>query len=112
VFAYLNGQQVGIGSGESMEEWRSHPNRGDDYMSDLMPISCTDNRQNDIDNTLMQIRISGSADLQRQIRLLCREYRDLFSPTVQAEPAKLPPPSIMVDRSKWAGKRTGELRDS
>ncbi len=28
-------------------------------MSDLMPISCTDNRPTDIDNTLMQISISG-----------------------------------------------------
>jgi hypothetical protein len=30
LFAYLNGQQVGIGRRESMEEWWSNPNRGDD----------------------------------------------------------------------------------
>ncbi len=105
LFAYLNGQQVGIGSEELMGEWWSNPNRGDDHMSDLMHISCTDNEPNDIDNTLMQISISGSADLQRQIRLLCREYGDIFSPTVRAEPVKVPPLSMMVDRSKWAGKK-------
>ncbi len=76
---YLNGQRVGIGSEESMEEWWSNPNRGDDHMSDLMPISCTDNGPTDIDKTLMQISIPASADLQRQIKLLCREYGE-FSP--------------------------------
>ncbi len=75
---YLNGQRVGIGSEESMEEWWSNPNRGDDHMSDLMQISCTDNGPTDIDDTLMQISISGSTDLKRQIRLLCREYGDIF----------------------------------
>ncbi len=60
-------------------------------MSDLMPISCTDNGPTDIDNTLMQISISGSADLQRQFRLLCQEYEDIFSPTARADPAKVLP---------------------
>jgi hypothetical protein len=109
LFAYLNGQRVGIGSEGSMEKWSV---RGDDHMSDLMPISCTDNGPTDIDNTLMQIRISGSTDLQRQIRLLCKEYGDIFSPTVRAEPARVSPLSMMVDRSKWSGKRTVELRGS
>ncbi len=112
LFAYLNGQRVGIGNKESMEEWWSNPNRGDDHMSDLMPISCTDNGSIDIDNTLMQISISGSADLQRQIKLLCREYGDIFSPTARAEPARVPPLSMMVDRSKWSGKRIVEHHDS
>ncbi len=63
LFAYLNGQQVGIGDEESKEEWWSNPNRGDDHSSDLIPIGCDDNRTTDINDTLMLTGISGSANL-------------------------------------------------
>jgi hypothetical protein len=48
-------------------------------MSDLVPLRC-DVKTTTIDNdqTLMQINITGTADLQRNIRLLCKEYIDIF----------------------------------
>jgi hypothetical protein len=53
----------------------------------------------------MQINITGSADLQRSIRLLCKEYIDIFSPTIREEPARVPPLSMIVDQDKWKDKR-------
>jgi hypothetical protein len=53
----------------------------------------------------MQINTTGSADLQRSIRLLCREYIDILSPTVREEPARVPPLSMKVDSDKWRDKR-------
>jgi hypothetical protein len=53
-------------------------------MSDLVPLRCEVNaRPVDIDTTLMQISITGSADLQRSIRLVCNEYIDIFCPKVR-----------------------------
>jgi hypothetical protein len=72
LFAYLNGQQVGIGDEESKEEWWPTPNEGD-HTSDLIPIGCDDNRTTDINDTLMLTGISGSTDLQRQIKALIVE---------------------------------------
>jgi hypothetical protein len=76
-------------------------------MSDLVPLGCDVNTKLvDIDETLMQINITGSADLQRNIRLLCNEYIDIFSPTVRHdEPARVPPLSMKIDSDKWKGKR-------
>jgi hypothetical protein len=48
---------------------------------------------------------AASADLQRSIRLLCKEYIDIFSPTVREEPARVPPLSMIVDSDKWKNKR-------
>ncbi len=104
LFAYLNGQQVGIGDEESKEEWWPTPNEGN-HTSDLIQIGCDDNRTTDINDTLMLTGISGSADLQRQIKALIREYGDIFSSTVRADPAKVPPLSMVIDRSKWTNKR-------
>ncbi len=97
LFAYLNGQQVGIGDGESKEEWWPTPNEGD-HTSDLIPIGCDDNRTTDINDTLMLTGISGSVDLQRQIKALNVEYGDIFSTTVRAETAKVHPLSIKKPR--------------
>jgi hypothetical protein len=95
---------VGIGDDESKEEWRPTPSEGD-HTSDLIPIGCDDNRTTDINDTLMLTCISGSADLQRQIKALIVEYGDIFSTTVRAEPAKVPPLSMVIDRPKWTNKR-------
>ncbi len=81
----------------------SNPQRGHDLveMSDLVPLRCDVNTiPVDIDETLMLINITGSASLQRNIRLLCTEYIDIFSPTVRHEPARVPPLSMKVDSDK------------
>jgi hypothetical protein len=106
-FEYLNAQQ-GVLEDESGDEFWSNPHGGRDLveMSDLVPLRCDVNTKPvDIDETLVQINITGSADLQRSIRLLCNEYIDIFSPTVREEPARVSPMSIKVDSDKWKGKR-------
>jgi hypothetical protein len=55
----------------------SNPLRGHDpsEMSDLVRLRCDVKAITiDIDETLMQINITGSANLQKSIRLLCNEY--------------------------------------
>jgi hypothetical protein len=104
---YLIAQQ-GVLEDESGNEFLSNPHGGRDLveMSDLVPLRC-DVKTATIDNdeTLIQINITGSADLQRSIRLLCKEYIDIFSPTVIEEPARVPPLSMIVDTDKWKDKR-------
>ncbi len=87
-FKYLNAQQ-GVLEDESGDEFWSNPQGGRDLveMSDLVPLRCdVKTTTKDIDETLMQINITGTADLQRNIRLLCKEYIDIFSPTVIFSP--------------------------
>ncbi len=75
-------------------------------MLDLVPLRC-DVKTNTIDSdeTLMEINITDSADLQKSIRLLCNEYIDIFSPTVKREPDRVPPLSMKVALNKWKDKR-------
>jgi hypothetical protein len=75
-------------------------------MLDLVPLRC-DVKANTIDSeeTLMEINITGSADLRKSIRLLCSEYIDIFSSTVKKEPARVPPLSMKVALDKWKDKR-------
>ncbi len=98
-FEYLYAQQ-GVLEDENGDEFWSNPHGGRDLveMSDVVSLRC-DVKTTTIDNdgTLMQINITGSADLQRSIRLLCKEYIGIFSPTVREEPARVPPLSMIVD---------------
>jgi hypothetical protein len=106
-YEYLNAQR-GVLEDESGDEFRSNPHGGRDLvkMSDLVPLRCdVKTTKVDIEETLMQINITGTADLQRNIRLLCKEYIDIFSPTVREEPARVPPLSIIVDSDRWKDKR-------
>jgi hypothetical protein len=106
-FEYLNAQQ-GVLEDESGDEFWSNPHGGRDLveMSDLVPLRCgVSTTIIDNDETLMQINITGSADLQRSIRLLCKEYIDIFLPTVREEPARVPPLSMIADTDKWKDKR-------
>ena len=106
-FEYLITQQ-GVLEDESGDEFWSNPHGGRDLveMSDLVPLRCdVKTTKIDIEETLMQINITGTADLQRNIRLLCKEYIDIFSPTVREEPARVPPLSMIVDSDKWKDKR-------
>jgi hypothetical protein len=106
-FEYLNVQQEAF-EDESGDEFRSNPHGGRDLVerSDLVPLCC-DVKTTAIDNdeTLMQINITGSANLQRSIRLLCKEYIDIFSPSVRKEPARVSPLSMTVDADKWKDER-------
>ncbi len=106
-FEYLNAQQGAL-EDESGDEYWSNPQRGHDpsEMSDLVPLRYdVKSTTIDIDETLMQINITGSANLQESIRQLCNEYIDIFSPTVREEPARVPPLSMIVDKNKWKDKR-------
>jgi hypothetical protein len=58
-------------------------------MLDLVPLRCdVKTKTIDSDETLMETNITGSANLQKSIRLLRSEYIDIFSPTVREEPAR------------------------
>ena len=45
--------------------------------------------------------IFGTEKLKKEVQLLCSEYQDIFSTSVRAEPADIPPMDIQVDRMKW-----------
>jgi hypothetical protein len=53
----------------------------------------------------MQISISESADLQRNIRVVCSDYIDILLPAVRHELARVPPLSMKVGSDKWKDKR-------
>ncbi len=75
-------------------------------MSDLVSLRCdVKTKIIDRDETLIQINITGSANLQKSIRLLCSKYIDIFSPMVREEPARVPTLSMKVDIDKWKDKR-------
>jgi hypothetical protein len=66
-FEYLNAQQ-GVLEDESGVKFWSNPQGGRDLveMSDLVPLRCDVNTTTiNNDETLMQINITGTADLQR-----------------------------------------------
>ena len=50
---------------------------------------------------LSLINISGTPELQELIRLLCIEYKDIFSNSFSAEPASIPPFDLVVQDPKW-----------
>ena len=52
------------------------------------------------------ITYDGPAELQRKLRLLCEEYRDIFSTSVRKEPAKVPSMRFDVNEQKWRHKRS------
>jgi hypothetical protein len=53
----------------------------------------------------MLISISGTAGLKHRLRLLCREFSDIFSPTVREHQTVVPPLSMSVNKDKWADRR-------
>ncbi len=88
-FEYLNAQQGAL-ENENGDEFWSNPQRGHDpnEMLDLVPLRCdVKTKTIDSDETLMEIIMTGTADLQKSIRLLCSKY--IFSPTVKKEPASV-----------------------
>ncbi len=105
-FEYLNAQQGAL-EDENGDEYWSTFQRGHDpnEMLDLVPLRCdVKTKAIDSDETLMKINITGSANLQKSIRLLCSEHIDIYLPTVREEPARVPSLSIKVDIDKWKDK--------
>ena len=54
---------------------------------------------------LSLIHIAGDEVQQNKLRLLCNEFRDIFSNELPANPAKIPPFDINVDDKKWKVSR-------
>ena len=54
---------------------------------------------------LSLINISGDEDQQNRIRLLCNEFRDIFSDVLPDRPADIPPFELVVDDKMWASSR-------
>ena len=54
----------------------------------------------DVD-VLSLIHISGDEDLQRRLRSLCQEFKDIFSNELPAAPAKIKNFQLEVDDEKW-----------
>jgi hypothetical protein len=54
---------------------------------------------------LSLIRIAGDTDQQNKLRLLCNEFRDIFSNELPASPANIPPFDLTVDDTKWKVSR-------
>ena len=57
------------------------------------------------DELLDLIHIEGSEELQKQLRALCKEYKDIFSTTVRGRPANLPEMNIDVNDQEWKNGR-------
>lgn len=63
------------------------------------------------EDPIEKILIFGSPQLQRSIRQLCFEFRDIFSVTVKSEPAKVPPMDLKLNPDKWhSNKNRGPPR--
>jgi Reverse transcriptase (RNA-dependent DNA polymerase) len=54
---------------------------------------------------LSLIHIAGDTDQQNKLRLLCNEFRDIFSNELPASPANIPPFDLTVEDTKWKVSR-------
>ena len=54
---------------------------------------------------LSLIHIAGDEVQQNKLRLLCNEFRDIFSNELSANPANIPPFDLNVDDTKWKVSR-------
>lgn len=54
---------------------------------------------------LDKIELHGSTSLRSKLRSLCEKYRDIFSESVRAEPARIPPMELKVDPEKWQSNK-------
>jgi hypothetical protein len=50
---------------------------------------------------LSLIHIAGDEYQQNKLRLLCNEFRDIFSTELPVSPASIPPFELNVDDTKW-----------
>ncbi len=100
---YLNAQQAHLEC-EIEKEFLSgyHAKQNYDDLSDVAPVEVTtpESQPSIADEMLMLLSISGSANLQHRLRLLCREFSDIFSSTVRERPAVVPPLSMSVNKER------------
>jgi hypothetical protein len=91
---YLNAQQARLKC-EIEKEFLSgyHTRQNCDDLSDLAPVEVTNPELQPVivDEMLMLLSISGSANLQHRLRSLCRKFHDIFSSTICELPAVVPP---------------------
>jgi hypothetical protein len=71
--------------------------RNDSFSSWINPFPDTD--------PLSLIHVAGDTDLQNKLRLLCSEFRDIFSNELPVSPANIPPFDFIVDDTKWKVSR-------
>ncbi len=74
-------------------------------VSDAVEVTTPELQPTIVDEMLMLLSISGSANLQHRLRLLGREFSDIFSSTVRERPAVVPPLSMSVNKDRWADRR-------
>ncbi len=79
-----------------------HARQSYDDSSGLAPVEVTNPGIQPVivDEMLMLLSISGSANLQHHHRSLCREFSDIFSSTVRERSAVVPPLSMSVNRDR------------
>jgi hypothetical protein len=79
------------------DEYLTHEFAKSPYEGDFLSGSS----QSSVEEMLAKVRIEGPPTLQAKLRKLVRQYADIFSETVRAEPADLPPMELVVDQTKW-----------
>ena len=73
----------------------------DEFEEFIFPeVPWSDDNLHDCNRDLDLIKISGSDEFQAKIRALIHRYKNIFSMTLRAEPAKVPPMSLDVDVEK------------
>ena len=83
------------------------PIKDDEILDKEHPIDNLNREELSSDELLDLITIEGSPSLKVALRLLCEEYRHIFSTTVRSEPAKVPEMKFDIDMDKWRHKRNG-----
>jgi hypothetical protein len=79
----------------------------EDDDDDYIDASLTDsyepfqNRPEDDADKLSKIRYGESAALNTKLKALCSEFKKIFSMTLPAEPARLPPFDIKINKAGW-----------
>ena len=54
---------------------------------------------------IQKIGVHGTLTLQKKIRGLCEEFKDIFSEAVRSDPANVPPLELNVDLTKWQNNK-------
>jgi hypothetical protein len=79
------------------DEDKIDDSRNDSFSPRINPFPDTD--------PLSLMHIAGDTDQQNKLRLLCIEFRDIFSNELPASPANTPPFDLTVDDTKWKVSR-------
>jgi len=70
----------------------------DDLIDELVHTSPREIAESDISNyNITDIRIEGSEQMKESINNLISEFQDIFSPTLDSNPALLPPAELKIN---------------